>query len=56
MVGMTQTALARVLEVTPSAVSAWEGGHKRPSDTLIPSYAEALKITRPELLDILEKP
>lgn len=54
MVGLTQTALADKIGVTPGAVSAWENGARVPSDNLIPVYAAALGLTPGALLDILD--
>lgn len=48
--GLTQSKLALSLSVTPKAVSRWECGHGYPDITLLPSLAEALHVSVPELL------
>jgi transcriptional regulator with XRE-family HTH domain len=54
--GLTRTRLARNLRVTVAAVSAWEGGHRKPSDAIIPDLADELGTTRETLLDWIDAP
>lgn len=48
--GMTQLALAEVLNVTDKAVSKWERGQSYPDITILSALAEALGVTERELL------
>lgn len=51
--GLTQTALAKRLEVVPSTVSLWESG-KMPSPEMIPKIARLLGVDALTLTRILE--
>lgn len=48
--GMTQLALAEVLNVTDKAVSKWERGQSYPDITILSALAETLGVTERELL------
>jgi len=54
--GLTMTRLARNLRVTPSAVSAWEAGIRKPSDSIIPDLADELAVPAATLLDWIDRP
>jgi transcriptional regulator with XRE-family HTH domain len=56
VVGLTQTRLARNLRVTTSAVSAWEAGIRKPSDSIIPDLADELDVTPAVLIDWIDRP
>jgi transcriptional regulator with XRE-family HTH domain len=47
--GMTQSALARKLGITSSAVSEWERGKNGPAAKLIPKLSRLLNIPADEL-------
>ena len=48
--GLTQAALAFRLELkSPSTVTMWESGARRPSSTILPLLAEELGVTVQEL-------
>lgn len=47
----TKSELARRLEMTPQAVSAYVNGHRVPGLDLVESFAAALEVTVVELLD-----
>lgn len=48
--GLTQAQLAFRLDLTsPSTVTMWENGQRRPSSTMLPRLAEELRCTIPEL-------
>lgn len=48
--GLTQTAPANTLQVSPQAVSKWERGENAPDVTLIPDIANLLGVTADRLL------
>lgn len=52
--GLTQTALAKKLDLSPSAVSLWESGDFMPKASLIPKLARLLGIDPMELTRIIE--
>jgi transcriptional regulator with XRE-family HTH domain len=56
LAGLTMTRLARNLRVTTSAVSAWEAGTRKPSDSMIPDLAEELDVAPATLLDWIDNP
>lgn len=47
--GMSQTALARTLNVTTQAVGAWEVGRNTPKTEMLPKLAEVFDCTIDEL-------
>ncbi len=52
--GLTQTALAKKLEVVPSTVSFWESGASIPSPSLIPKLARILGIDAMTLTRVIQ--
>ena len=48
--GLTQDAVAKELNVTPSAVSQWESGDTRPKIEYLPALARLYGCTIEELL------
>ncbi len=50
--GMKQEDLARILGVTQNAVSGWECGEHKPRFEMLERIAEALGVTRAELLGV----
>ncbi len=49
--GMSQTDLARILNVTPKAVSKWEAGKMEPRPPMVTRIAQALGVGRDELIN-----
>lgn len=49
--GMSQTALARALDISTQAVGAWEVGRNVPKTEMLPRLAQALGCTIDELFD-----
>lgn len=49
--GLSQREFARLIEVSPQTVSAWESNTQRPSKLRYQSIAEALGVTVAELLE-----
>ena len=52
LTGMEQKALARLIGVTPNAVSNWETGRSRPDVNLLPGICGALNITFYDLFGV----
>lgn len=48
--GMTQTDLARILGVSPKAVSKWEANRMEPRPPMVAKIAQALGVTKDELV------
>lgn len=48
--GISQSELAKQLDVTQGAVSQWESGQTRPRSDMLVRLADALKCTVDELL------
>lgn len=47
--GMSQTALARALDVVPATVAAWESGRNVPRTEMLPQLAKIFGCTIDEL-------
>lgn len=50
LAGMTQTELAQLLNVTPSAVTQWEAGTRKPNIIQLKRIAVILNCTTDDLL------
>lgn len=50
--GLTQTELAKILNVTQACVAMWESGSVMPSSSRLPDIAKALSC---EISDLYEK-
>lgn len=48
---MTQAQLAKMLGVTPSAVTQWESGDRKPDIILLKKLSHALKCSTDQLLE-----
>jgi ribosome-binding protein aMBF1 (putative translation factor) len=53
--GLTQTALAGKLHVSPSAVSLWESGESVPSPSRIKKLARLLGVSALKLTELIEQ-
>lgn len=52
--GLSQTALAKKLDLVPSTVSCWESGDSIPSPKLIPKLARILELDVMELTRVIQ--
>lgn len=48
--GMSQTILARKLEISTAAVAAWEVGRSKPSADMLVKLADVLEVSVDEIL------
>ena len=55
-VGLSQTALAKKLDIVPSTVSFWESGESIPKAEMIPKLARILGIDAMELTKLIDPP
>ncbi|MEB3023478.1 MULTISPECIES: helix-turn-helix transcriptional regulator [Mycolicibacter] len=53
--GLTQAALASILDTAPSAVSGWELGKTPPSKQMLPRMAEVFGITEDKLRAVIRR-
>lgn len=52
--GMTQSALAKLLDVSPSTVGMYEQGRRHPDNTMLVKLCEVFKVSTDSLLGISE--